>query len=100
MARTRTKYVNFQTLQGRGNSANTVIKLMMACNDLLLANQSLAEWKKELPGNMKSKQVGAKLYFLKLQLGHLFEGLKLIEEKRKPNLKACVDRVNTEMKPR
>ena len=69
---------------------------MMACNDLLLANQSLAEWKKELPGNMKSKQVGAKLYFLKLQLGHLFEGLKLIEEiKKDPILKALVDRGNT-----
>lgn len=97
MARTRTKYVDFQTLLARGSSANTVIKLMMACNDLLLANHSLAEWKKELPGNMKSKQVGAKLYFVKLQLGHLFEGLKLIEEINKdPTLKALVDCGNTE----
>ena len=97
MSRTRTKYVNFQTLQERGSSANTVIKLMMASNDLFLANQSLADWKKDLPGNTKSKQVGAKLYFLRLQMAHLYEGLNVIEEiKNNSSLEALICRCDAQ----
>ena len=72
--------MKFDTLLARGQSAATVVKLMMACNDLSLANQALADWKKEQPNLRKSRQSGAQMYFVRLQIGHLYEGLKVIEE--------------------
>lgn len=93
MARTASRYVSFEKLQARGRSAATVIKLMMACNDLQLANQSLFAWRKELPRSMKSKQIGAGMYFVRMQVAHLAEGMKVIEEvKKDPTLMAVVRR--------
>jgi len=70
---------------------------MMACNDLSLANQSLFEWKKELSGSMKSRQIGAGMYFVKTQLAHLHEGMKVIKEIKKcPVLMALVDHCDSQ----
>ncbi|MDQ7837126.1 MAG: hypothetical protein RDU59_01345 [Thermodesulfobacteriota bacterium] len=64
---------------------------MMACNDMSLANQGLTEWKKEQPKMKKSRQLGAGMYFVRTQLAHLHEGLKVIEEIRAdPTLMAHV----------
>lgn len=84
-------------MQTQGGSANTVIKLMMACNDLSLANQSLSEWKSELPIERKFRQTGAGMYFVRAQLAHLHEGLKVIEEiKNAPVLMALVARCDSQ----
>lgn len=97
MTRTTTKYVSFESLRVRGGSANTVIKLMMACNDLTMANASLTEWKRELPSGKRSRQVGAGMYFVRAQLAHLHEGLKIIEEITKnASLMALVGRCDSE----
>lgn len=83
MTRTTTKIVDFQRLKLLGKSAETVIiKLMMACNDMQLANEALAEWKKEQPRLQKHREVGAKMYFLRLQISHLYEALKIVEQIR------------------
>ena len=82
MSRTLTRYVNFQTLRGRGKNATTIVKLMMACNDLSLANQALDDWKKQQPKTKKVRQIGAQRYFVRIQLSHLYEGLKVIKEIR------------------
>jgi len=79
MSRTTTRYITFETLEMRGKSAITVVKLMMACNDLSLANQALAEWNKDQPRDRKSRQAGARMYFVRTQLAHLHEGLKVIK---------------------
>ncbi|MCX7143738.1 MAG: hypothetical protein NT123_22380 [Proteobacteria bacterium] len=91
MTRTITRTVNFEQLESRGQSAATVIKLMMACNDLQLANESLSEWKKEQSMARKPRQSGAGMYFVRLQIAHLFEGLKVIAEiKNDPALLSLV----------
>jgi hypothetical protein len=82
MSQTSTKYINFETLVSRGPSAVTVVKLMMACNDMSIANQGLTEWKEEQSGLRKSRQVGAGMYFIRTQLALLHEGLKVIGEFR------------------
>ena len=83
--------MNFETLLARGQSAATVVKLMMACNDLSLADQALDDWKQEQPNARKPRQVGAGMYFVRTQLSHLYEGLKVIEEIRNtPALMALV----------
>lgn len=97
MTKTTTRYVNFQTLQARGPSANTVIKLMMACNDLSLANQSLSNWKNELSSNKKSQRRGAGMYFVRTQIAHLYEALYVVEEiKRAPILMETVLRCDSQ----
>jgi hypothetical protein len=95
VTRTLTRYLNFQTLAGRGAIAATVIKLMMACNDLELANEALSEWKEEQPMTRRSRQTGAGMYFIRLQLAHLFEGLKIVDDLRKdPSLFALVSQLD------
>lgn len=97
MAMTKTKYIDLQTFSDRGKSGTTVVKLMMACNDLSLANQALSEWKKEQPKNKKSRQVGAGMYFVRTQLAHLHEGLKIIDAIRKdPALLIFVKQCDTQ----
>jgi len=93
MTRASTKYISFETLKMRGPSAVKVVKLMMACNDMTLANHALAEWKKEQPMMMKSRQIGACMYFVRTQIAHLHEGLKVIESIRAdPSLMAYIEK--------
>ena len=79
MSRTRTILVDLQKLQASGN-ASTLIRLMMACNDIALANQCLKKFKEERSKIRKPVQRGALMYFVRLQCGHLNEGLKIIQE--------------------
>jgi hypothetical protein len=51
---------------------------MMACNDLTLTDQALADWKKEQRRNRISKQLGACMYFIRAQIAHFYEGLDII----------------------
>ena len=80
MSRTNTRYVDFQKLEARGESAVTVVKLMMACNDLLLADEAHSEWNNNQSVERKSRKIGARLYFMRIQLAHLHEGLKIVEQ--------------------
>ena len=69
---------------------------MMDCNDLALANESLFEWKKDQPITRKEHQIWAGMYFVRTQISHLYEGLKVIEAIRKsPILLALVKRCDT-----
>lgn len=62
-------------LDRQNNTACIMIKLMMACNDLQSANQALAHFK-----NVKSsRKTGSALYFIRIQLGHLWEAFKVLE---------------------
>ena len=82
MIRTITKSVDLRRFAQQGKSAATVIKLMMACNDMQLANEALAEWKKEQPRHRKGREAGARMYFVRLQVSHLYEALKIVEQIR------------------
>jgi hypothetical protein len=82
MALTTTKCVDFVTLRSRGLSAAIIVKLMMACNDLSLTDQALADWKNEQRRDRISKQSGACMYFVRAQISHLYEGLIVIQKLR------------------
>ena len=74
-------------MRSRGPSAAIVVKLMMACNDLTLADQALADWRKEQRRSRSSRQAGACMYFIRLQISHLKEGLTVIAQlRRDPDL--------------
>ncbi|MBN1291276.1 MAG: hypothetical protein JXB48_05490 [Candidatus Latescibacteria bacterium] len=85
MTATKTKIVSFDDLCRRESTAPIVVKLMMACNDLSLANEALLHWKEEQSPMQKHRELGAKMYFVRIELSHLFEGLKVIDEIRKNN---------------
>ena len=99
MRRTTTIFLDFQRLQLAGQSAATVVKLMMACNDMQLANECLAGWKKQQPRSQKHREVGAKMYFLRLQISHLYEALKIVENIRQDkSLRRVVEQCDTKTK--
>ena len=79
----KTKFLNFENLRKQGQDAVTVIQLMMACNDLSLANEALAGWKENDSKMMKQRQIGAGMFFVRTQLAHLHEGFKVIDSIRK-----------------
>ena len=97
MAMTGTRFVNFETLNIRGQGAATVVKLMMACNDLTITNQALGDWKQEERPGRKPRQTGACMYFIRAQMAHLHEGMKIIEDIRNDNtLSMLVNRCDTQ----
>ena len=83
MAGTSTRIVDFNNLATRGPEAAAVVKLMMACNDMTIANLSLSDWKREQRRDRRDLQVGARLYFVRIELAHLYEGLKVIPDIKK-----------------
>jgi hypothetical protein len=97
MPSSTTRTIDFQLLKARAPSAATVVKLMMACNDLSLANQALTEWKNEQSPSKQSRRIGACIYFVRLELAHLNEGLKVIKAIRDdPSLLALVRQCDQE----
>lgn len=80
MGRSTTRYTTFRRLKGTGEIASTILRLMMACNDLMLTDNSLATWKDEQRPQWKLRGVGAAMYFIRVQIAHLFEAFSIIED--------------------
>jgi hypothetical protein len=47
MCSTKTRLLDFDRIKLKGEDAHIVIKLMMACNDMSLANNSLTLWRSD-----------------------------------------------------
>ncbi len=77
---TRTKYIDKSLFETDPDFYTVIVKLMMACNDIQTANEGLKFWKEHNVQKESHKAYGAKLYFVKLQWSHLYEGLKSIQE--------------------
>lgn len=80
MAITTSRTVDFAQLKGDEDSAAIMVKLMMCCNDLQLSNESLSTWSKEESRRKKYRKKGAGMYFLRIQISHLFEGFAILEQ--------------------
>jgi hypothetical protein len=94
MERTRTLWVDINRLH-RSDPSGLVLRMMMAANDIALANWGLTEFKKPQPRLSRHMQNGACLYFIRLQCGHLSEALKLVGELNKDSdSKAGLERCN------
>lgn len=92
MARLLMRPVRFDQLQSKGRESAIVVKLMMACNDLSLANQALEDWKKTTERERRDRKRGAGMYFVRVELSHLHEALKIIHQlERTPTLRALVE---------
>ncbi len=80
MCSTKTRFLDFDRIRLKGEDAHTVVKLMMACNDMSLANHSLTQWKSGSYKELSDRRTGAGMYFVRIQLAHLHEGLKVIHD--------------------
>ncbi len=79
--------------------ASLIVRMMMAANDIQLANWSLVGWHEKQPGMRRHMQQGAIQYFIRLQCGHLREAIKLIRElRRQPDLMDRLSRCTSEAK--
>jgi hypothetical protein len=92
MARTRTLLVSIQKLDRQGDEGVIVLRLMMACNDLTTANQALGACREDKDGKTDYIRRGAAMYFVRLQMAHLHEALKIVNEIRGyPSLLSMID---------
>jgi len=82
MARTRTLLVNIRKLHRQGDEGVIVLRLMMACNDLTTANQALGACLEDNCEKTDYIRRGAAMYFVRLQMAHLHEALKIVSEIR------------------
>jgi hypothetical protein len=82
MAHTRRLPVDIRKLQGQGDEGVLILRLMMACNDLTTANQSLGMYRNDAREKTDYVRWGATMYFVRLQLSHLHEALKVVSEIR------------------
>jgi hypothetical protein len=71
-----TKLIDYQKLHAHGKSATLMVKMMIACIDLQLANEALSQWKGDQPRSRADRQPGARMYFTRLQIAHLFEAYR------------------------
>jgi len=94
--RTTIKQVDFEDLQQRGPGSNVVVRLMMACNDLTLSNQAFKTTRlvdHPYPDDQTARAAG--MYFLRVELGHLHEALKIIKSvKNSPPLLKRIGRLD------
>lgn len=91
-----TKWLTFERIRSDKHGA-LVVGLMIAANDILMANWNALEWSEEkerdIPHMRQHLRIGAQQYFVRLMVSHLHEVLVLIEEFRKhPDLERILNK--------
>lgn len=75
-----TKMTTFSHISNKGALGTTLVRLMMFVNDLGLCNDALEQWHKYEDEPHKKRASGAKMYFVRLMIGHIYEALKVIND--------------------
>jgi hypothetical protein len=66
---------------------------MMVINDMGLAMDAQRRWTEDAKEQRHHRERGAKIYFVRLQISHIYEAMKIVEEIRdNPALMKAVDR--------
>jgi hypothetical protein len=87
-----TRLTNFKKLSDKGELGIILGRLMLAVNDLSIANDALGQWMGEQTGIRKTREKGAKMYFVRILISHVFEALKIINKiKSTPDLMNVID---------
>ena len=89
----KTRMTTFRRLADAGDLAPLLLQLMMAINDLGIADHGMEYWNNEQPRDRQNRVQGSKSYFVRLQIAHTFEALKVIAKiERTPEFMAKVER--------
>jgi hypothetical protein len=77
--RTQTLFVSFSKLR-RVEGAVPAVTVALVCNDIAIANSSMARYQQNRIKNLSHIEFGGRIYFARIVSGHLREGMKAIEE--------------------
>lgn len=93
MSRSTHKFARLDVLAWKGKLGSVLVQLMMVVNDMSLAMDAQRRWSEDAGKQRAHRERGAKIYFVRLQISHIFEAMKIIEEIRDdPDLMRVVDR--------
>ena len=88
----RTWSVGTARLMADKEAASVVVRLMMALNDLAIANEGLGEWTATQERRKLARQNGGRLYYGRMLMAHVYEALSIIENiQDSPKLRMLVD---------
>ena len=97
MPATQTLFVDLTRIQAQASDGVLVIRLMRAADDIALANWGLRQFTASQPSISAHVQDGARRYFVRLQCGHVTEGLGIVGEvTTSARLSLLVDRCTPE----
>ena len=92
MSRSTHKFARLDALAWKGKLGSVLVRLMMVINDMSLAMDAQRRWTEDAGKERAHRERGAKIYFVRLQISHIFEAMKIIEEIRDdPDLMKTVD---------
>jgi hypothetical protein len=93
VSRSTHKFARLDALASKGKLGSVLVRLMMVVNDMSLAMDAQRRWTEDAEKQRAHRERGAKIYFVRLQISHIFEAMKIIEEIRDdPDLMRVVDR--------
>jgi hypothetical protein len=87
------KMTTFRKLAAMGDLAPLMIQLMMAINDIGIADHGMEHWSKKAAEEHPGRAQASRSYFVRLQMAHAFEALKVIHKiGTTPEYKAVVEK--------
>jgi hypothetical protein len=99
MSRSTLKNVRLAGIADQGDLGSVVIRLMMVINDMTLVDDVLGLWTNEEDPSRKRRERGAKMYFVRLQISHVYEAMSIIQEiSKNPALMKAVERARKSTK--
>src|SRR5258708_3574552 len=98
VSRSSHKYARLDALASKGKLGSVLVRLMMVVNDMSLAMDAQRRWTEDAGETRMHRERGAKIYFVRLQISHIFEAMKIIGEIAGPGLMMAVDRAGSQTK--
>jgi hypothetical protein len=93
VTRSTHKFARLAAIASTGELGSVLIRLMMVINDMSLAMDAQRRWIEDAKNDRKHRERGAKIYFIRLQISHIYEAMKIVEEIRdSPALMMAVNR--------
>jgi hypothetical protein len=93
VSRSTHKFARLDAFASRGELGSVLIRLMMVINDMSLAMDAQRRWTEDAIKERKHRDRGAKIYFVRLQISHIYEAMRIVKEIRdSPVVMKAVDR--------
>jgi hypothetical protein len=93
VSRSTIKFTRLDAIASKGELGSVLIRLMMVINDMSLAMDAQRRWTEEAIDQRRHRERGAKIYFIRLQVSHIYEAMAIVKEIRdSPTLMKAVAR--------
>jgi hypothetical protein len=80
MTRSRTRSIRTASLSSDEVLAPVLVRIMMSVNDIAMVNGALFDWDAAEERRKQGRKGGGKLYYSRMQMGHIYEALSIIDE--------------------